>query len=199
MQTLTQGIRNNLLLGLVAFLPIAAIGYLMFKLFGVLQVVAVPLAPYVSADRYLGTAVIVVAGVLGLAVLLYMVGRLISRRMESFDVVGKQARRIIPGYGIIENILRGMAGDKMAYPPALISLMGPGTATLGFVMEDDDDAYLTVFVPSCPVMTVGAIHVVERSLVSMIDGSSTEAAACITQWGSGLRKFRGTTIPARVL
>jgi hypothetical protein len=44
-------------------------------------------------------------------------------------------------------------------------------------------------------MTAGAIHVVERSRVKLIEGSSKDAANCVTQWGLGLKKFRGLVVP----
>ena len=92
---------------------------------------------------------------------------------------------IIPGYEIIASLLRGIAGNKMSYPPALITLSAPGTALLGFVMEDKGDPYLTIFVPTAPMMTTGAIHVVERSRVRPIEGSSIDAANCVTRWSLG--------------
>lgn len=66
---------------------------------------------------------------------------------------------------------------------------------LGFVMEDDGGRYMTIFVPTAPVMTAGAIHIVERSRVNLIEASNIQAANCVTQWGLGLNKFRGETIP----
>jgi uncharacterized membrane protein len=65
-------------------------------------------------------------------------------------------------------------------------------------MEDEGDPYLTVYVPSAPVMTVGAIHVVERTRVQLIKGSSMDAANCITQWGLGLKEFRGGATPSKL-
>jgi uncharacterized membrane protein len=107
-------------------------------------------------------------------------------------------RDVIPGYEIITSLLRGMAGQKMSYAPALVTLSAPGTAVLGFVMEDEGDEYLTIFVPTAPVMTAGAIHIIERSRVQLIDASSMDAANCITQWGMGLKKLRGRTQPPKL-
>jgi len=56
----------------------------------------------------------------------------------------------VPGYQIIANLLRGIAGDKMTYPPALVTLSAPGTAVLGFIVEDEGDPYLTVYVWAGP-------------------------------------------------
>ncbi len=116
----------------------------------------------------------------------------------SFEKVESRMSDVIPGYEIIANLLRGMAGNKMSYQPALITLSAPGTAVLGFVMEDEGDPYLTVFVPTAPIMTAGTIHVVERSRVRPIEGSSMDAANCVTQWGLGLKEFRGAVTPPKI-
>jgi uncharacterized membrane protein len=65
-------------------------------------------------------------------------------------------------------------------------------------MEDEGDDYLTVFVPSAPVQTAGAVHLVERSRVQLIKGSSMDAANCVVQWGLGLKKFRGAAVPTLI-
>jgi uncharacterized membrane protein len=56
-------------------------------------------------------------------------------------------------------------------------------------MEDSGDSHVVVFVPSTPVVTVGAVHVVERSRVRMIDAKGRDAAECIGQWGLGVREL----------
>lgn len=135
-----------------------------------------------------------------LLALCYLVGAFINTQIGalSFEKVEQRACEIIPGYEIIASLMRGIAGNKMSYPPALITLSAPGTAVLGFVMEDEGDTYLTVFVPTAPVMTAGAIHVVERSRVRLIEGSSMDAANCVTQWGLGLKDFRGAATPPKI-
>jgi hypothetical protein len=47
-------------------------------------------------------------------------------------------------------------------------------------------------------MTAGTIHVVERSRVRPIEGSSMDAANCVTQWGLGLKEFRGAVTPPKI-
>ncbi len=56
-------------------------------------------------------------------------------------------------------------------------------------MEDDGRPYVTVFVPSTPVMTVESIHVVERSRVQPIEGTAKDAAECVGQWGLGMKEL----------
>jgi len=193
-------IRTNIIYGAIALMPVAVLVYILVKLFGFLKKLSEPLAPYLGTNPYFGTGLLVVATVLALLGLCYLFGALINTQIGAvvFEKVKSQMSENIPGYEIIANLLGGIAGDKMSFPPALVTLWAPGTAVLGFVMEDGGDPYLTVYVPSAPVMTVGAIHVVERSRVKLIEGSSMDAANCVTQWGLGLKDFRGGTTPPKL-
>ena len=193
-------IRTNIIYGAIALLPVAALGFILVKLLGFLRKLSEPLSQYLNTNTYLDTALLIALTIFILLALCYLFGALVNTQVGalSFDKVEKQARNIIPGYEIIASLLRGIAGNEMSYPPALITLFAPGTAVLGFVMEDEGDPYLTVFVPTAPVMTAGAIHIVERSRVQLIEGSPIEAAKCVTQWGMGMKTFRGATTPPMI-
>ena len=200
MDQLLPRIRNNIIYGAIALLPTAALVYILVYLFGFLKTLAQPLFPYLGTNPYLNTALLIALTLFALLVLCYLFGLLISTQIGAltFEKVESRIRDIIPGYEIIANLLRGIAGNEASYPPALITLTAPGTAVLGFVMEDEGDPYLTVFVPAAPVMTAGAIHVVERARVKLIEGSSVDAANCVGNWGLGLKKFRGAVAPPKI-
>lgn len=190
-------IRTNIIYGAIALLPVFIVAFITVKLFGVLKTLSEPLAPYLSINPYIGTGLLILLALLILLLICYAVGALVSTRLGALTLekVESRLRSVIPGFEIVANLLRGIAGSKMSYPPALVTLFAPGTAVLGFVMEDEGDPYLTVYVPSSPLLTAGAIHLVERSRVKLIEGSSMGAADCVTQWGLGLRAFRGSTAP----
>jgi len=201
METLKTRIRTNIIYGAIALLPVAVFAYVAVLLFGYVKEATEALAPYLSSNPYFGTGFILVLTIVALLLICYLFGALVSTQIGAltFDKVQSKLGDIIPGYEIIANLLRGFTGNKMSYRPALITLSAPGTAVLGFVMEDEGDPYLTVFVPSTPVLTAGFVHVVERSRVQLIEGSSMEAANCIGQWGLGLKEFRGAIAPALAL
>ena len=200
MRSPTHSIRTNIIYGAIALLPVAALIYILVKLYGFLNKLSEPLSQYLGINTYLDTALLIALTIFTLLALCYLFGALVKTQIGalSFDKIEKQARNIIPGYEIIASLLRGIAGNEMSYPPALVTLFAPGTAVLGFVMEDKGDPYLTVFVPTAPMMAAGAIHVVERSRVRAIEGSHMGAANCVSQWGLGLKKFRGATTPPMV-
>jgi uncharacterized membrane protein len=199
MNAMASRIRTNILYGAIALLPIAALIYILVKLFGFLKKISEPLAPYLPSNNILATALLIILTLVTLLGICYLFGVFVNTQLGavSFEKIEKRARDIIPGYEIIASLLRGIAGNKMSYPPALVTLSAAGTAVLGFVMEDEGDEYLTIFVPTAPVMTAGAIHIVERSRVQLIEASSIKAAECVTQWGMGLKKLRGSTLPPK--
>ncbi|MCK5711802.1 MAG: DUF502 domain-containing protein [Hyphomicrobiaceae bacterium] len=200
MSGLASQFRTNIIYGAIALLPLAVLVYILVKLFGFLKKLAEPLSPYLSTNPYLDIVLLLAITIFALIGLCYFLGALINTQIGalSFEKVESRMSDVIPGYEIIANLLRGMAGNKMSYQPALITLSAPGTAVLGFVMEDEGDPYLTVFVPTAPIMTAGTIHGVERSRVRPIEGSSMDAANCVTQWGLGLKEFRGAVTPPKI-
>ena len=200
MNAMASRIRTNVIYGAIALLPVAALIYILAKLFGFLKKLSEPLAPYLSSNSYLATLLLIILTLVTLLALCYLFGALVNTQLGSlsFERIETRMRNIIPGYEIIAGLLRGIAGHSMSYPPALVTLSAPGTAVLGFVMEDEGDEYLTIFVPTAPVMTAGAIHIIERSRVQLIEASSMDAANCITQWGMGLKQLRGSTQPPKL-
>ena len=190
--------RNTIIYGAIALLPVLILAYGVYKVHQLVSKVAVAIAPVLGESAFYGTGVILLMTVVSLVLLCLLMGTLVNSQLGEnvFETVQSKFGDILPGYEIVTNLMRGIAGNEKAYPPALITLFAPGTSVLGFVMEDLDDAYVTVFVPSTPVVTVGAIHVVERTRVRMIDASSRDAAECIAQWGIGAKELLQSQKPA---
>lgn len=198
MTTPKSRIRNNLIYGAIALLPLLVLAYVVFKVYGLVKNGAVAVAPVLGESSLYGTGVILVMTVAGLVLLCFIMGALVNSQLgaKTFEKVQSKFGDIVPGYEIVTNLMRSVAENDNAYPPALITLFAPGTSVLGFVMEDSGDSHVVVFVPSTPVVTVGAVHVVERSRVRMIDAKSRDAAECIGQWGLGVRELLQGAEPA---
>lgn len=199
MKDIISRIRTNIFYGAIALLPVVVLAFLIFKLFEILQKLLDGLSPYLSTSSLLGIGLLLLVTILTLLSLCFLFGVFVNTGIGALLIkrMSTGLSENIPGYNIISNLMSGMAGGKMSYPPALITLFAPGSASLGFVMEDVGGEYLTVFIPLAPIMTVGAIHLVERNRVQLIEGSSINAANCVTQWGMGLEKFRGTVEPPK--
>jgi hypothetical protein len=65
----------------------------------------------------------------------------------SFERLEKKIFIQIPGYKIISNMLKGFTEDKIkAYRRGLVQLYQPGTSVFCFVMAENDNNTMTVFV-----------------------------------------------------
>jgi uncharacterized membrane protein len=96
----------------------------------------------------------------------------------------------IPGYVLVRGLTARMAGrqeDDM-FAVALVE-MGDGLV-MAFVVEHHDDGAFTVFVPSVPTPAAGAVFIVPKERVHLVDVPFAKAASVISKWGAGARDLR---------
>ena len=127
----------------------------------------------------------------------YAVGVAVRTRIGSwsFEKLENTVLKSIPGYEIINNLLRGFAEKRTSYPAALVQLHGPGSAVLGFVVDTHDGGDLTVFVPMAPTITMGTVHVVSPECVTILEDAAIGLTQSISQWGIGSGKIEGIRVP----
>ena len=185
-----SSVKTNLIYGSIVIVPVVVVVVVLAKFIEILEKVA----KAVGLHSTFGAGIAIFLSVILLFALCYGVGALVQTKIGalSFNKFEKKVLMPIPGYNIISNILKGFAEEKIeAYRPALVQLGQPGTSMFGFVMEENGNDTTTVFVPSVPAITVGALHIVERSRVTLLEASHLEIVNCITEWGSGSSKFIG--------
>lgn len=182
--------RTNVIYGVLVLVPLSVIVLLLAKIVEILEKIAEPLGLQ-SAASVIGAAIL---AVLLVFLLCFFVGAFVRTRLGSWSLerFERSVLKQIPGYEIISNALKGFAEKKAAYRAALVRLYGPGTGVLGFVMEENGNGNLTVFVPSVPTLTVGSLHVVDRERVTLLDAGSIDVTNCISQWGIGSSKILGS-------
>ncbi len=107
------------------------------------------------------------------------VGRAVRERVE---VVFFER---LPGYGLLRSLTQRLAGDEeeQAWQPALIEI--EDALVPGFIIEELDDGRLTVFVPSVPTPLAGAVYVLARERVHVLDVPFTQAISSVSRWGAG--------------
>jgi len=181
--------RTNVIYGVLVLVPLAVIVLLLAKIVEILEKIAEPLNLQ-SATSVIGAVILAVLLVL---ILCFVVGVFVRTRLGSWSLerFERTILRQIPGYEIISNALKGFAEKKTAYRAALVRLYGPGTGVLGFIMEENDNDSVTVFVPSVPTLTMGSLHVVDRERVTMLEAGSIDVTNCISQWGIGSKMILG--------
>jgi len=92
----------------------------------------------------------------------------------------------IPGYSMVRSVTRriGNVEESAKFSPALLEVED-GALVPAFVVEEHADGRYTVFVPSAPTPAVGAIYIVARERVHLVDASFLAAVKCVSSWGVG--------------
>ena len=129
-------------------------------------------------------------GLLSLVLVLalcFLVGMAV--RTRSGRAVRERMERIfferLPGYGLLRSLTQRLAGDdeERTWQPALVEI--EDALVPAFVIEEFDDGRFTVFVPSVPTPLAGAVYVLRRERVHLLDIPFTQAIKTVSRWGAG--------------
>ena len=91
----------------------------------------------------------------------------------------------IPGYSMVRSITRriGNIEESERFAPALAEI--EDSLVPAFVVEEHADGRYTVFVPSAPTPGVGAIYIMARERVHIVDLPFLKTVKCVSSWGVG--------------
>ncbi len=129
-------------------------------------------------------------GLLSLVLVLalcFLVG--IAVRTRSGRAVRERIEKVfferLPGYALLRSLTQRLAGDseENAWKPALVEI--EDALVPAFIIEEFDDGRFTVFVPSVPTPFAGAVYVLRRERVHILEVPFTQAISSISRWGSG--------------
>jgi uncharacterized membrane protein len=110
-------------------------------------------------------------------------GRVVRERLE------KAFFERLPGYALLRSLTQRLAGEgeEQTWQPALAEI--EDALVPAFIIEELDDGRLTIFVPSVPTPFAGAVYVIERERVHILDVPFTQAVSSISRWGSGSKNL----------
>jgi len=91
----------------------------------------------------------------------------------------------IPGYRLIRDVFRRLAGEEKGATWAVALAEIEDALVPAFVVEELRDGRYSVFVPSVPTPAAGAVYILPRERVHIVDVPLRQALQCITKWGSG--------------
>ena len=128
------------------------------------------------------------AGITALALigLCFFTGLLVQTRLGQYlrDWFGRNVGRRIPMFGALSSLTKRFAGvESQQFAPIEVSLYNTDAVSLGLLVETLADGRCVVFVPSAPVATVGAVHIVLPGQIKKLDANVADTLTAITQWG----------------
>jgi uncharacterized membrane protein len=178
---------NAVVGGLLVVLPIYLAILLLLKamqsVVGLVRPIAKMLPEWLPAENVLALlAVLVISFIVGAAVRT-RAGRTVRERLE-ISLFEK-----IPGYAVIRGMTQRMAGkgDENEWKPVLAEI--EDALVPAFIVEELDDGRFTVFVPSVPTPFAGAVYILGRERVHLVDVHFTQAMKSVSRWGSGSKEL----------
>jgi len=178
---------NALIGGLLVVLPVYLAVLLLLKAMqsvaGLVRPIAGLFPEWLPAENLLALlAVLVISFVVGVAVRT-RAGRAVRERLE----ISLFER--LPGYAVIRGMTQRMAGkgDENEWQPVLAEI--EDALVPAFIVEELDDGRVTVFVPSVPTPFAGAVYILGRDRVHLVDVPFTQAMKSVSRWGSGSKEL----------
>lgn len=91
----------------------------------------------------------------------------------------------VPFYGLIKMVTRQVAGmeDAEGFTPVLAEM--EGGFVVAFQVEEFDNGFVSIFLPSSPSPTSGSVFLYPKSMVHPIQVSFFKTLRCVSKWGNG--------------
>jgi uncharacterized membrane protein len=180
-------IKSTLLSGALVILPLGLVAMIVMRIVDMLSPLSEPILAWLP--RALRHPVIVP---LLLLFLLCLVAGLLAQTRAGRRA-GTSLEEVIlnriPGYSMVRSLTRriGNVEEGEKFSPALVEI--EEALVPAFVVEEHADGRYTVFVPSAPTPAVGAIYIMTRERVHIVDAPLLTAVKCVSSWGVGSDKL----------
>ena len=182
MKWIAKSMVTGLLIIAPLYLAFLLLAGAMKKAMGLVKPIARFIPDWLPREHLLALLLILVVCVL--------VGAALGTRRGS--AIMEQAERKlferIPGYAVLRGLTQQLASggrkEESSWKPALIEI--EEALVPGFVIEELADGRCTVFVPSVPTPMAGAVYLIARDRVHLVNVGFPQAVRTISRWGSGM-------------
>ena len=183
MKGLAELTKTTLIGGLLVVLPIYLSILLLAKTLAGLMALLSPVTAAIPAGAQFRQviAILIMLAVCMLAGLLVRTG-VGLRAKNAFE---RSVLEKIPGYSLVRGLAERVSGDARegSFQPALVEI--EDALSPGFIIEELEDGRYTVLVPSVPTPAAGALFILPKERVHIIDVPFTQAVKVISKWGVG--------------
>jgi uncharacterized membrane protein len=176
-------VTNAVVGGVLVLLPIYLAVLVLLKgmqsVVGLVRPISALLPNWLPAEDFLSLLVVLITCFFVGAAVRTRAGQVVRERME-MSFFGR-----LPGYALFRSLTQRLAGesDENVWKPALAEI--EEALVPAFIVEELDDGRFTVFVPSVPTPFAGAVYILNRERVHLIDIPFTQAIQSVSRWGSG--------------
>jgi uncharacterized membrane protein len=183
MRNLLEFAKTTLVGGVLVILPFALAVIVFGKVLGVVANALDPLAELLPGGR-IGSMVLAALVIVAACFMAGIVASTAGGRQVA-DLLQERVLAKVPGYDLIRNLSRRIAGDDVGAAFAVCLAETDNGLAPALVIEEHPDGRYTVFVPAVPTPGVGAIYIMAREQVHLVDVPLAQAIQVFTRWGMG--------------
>jgi uncharacterized membrane protein len=183
MQRIAEFTKTTLIGGVLVVLPVYVSALLLIKTLSGIVALLSPVTAQLPADAQFRRIIAFL-----IVVLVCFVAGLIIRTGTGLRAKNAFERMLldkIPGYTLLRGLAGRLAGENKSemFTVALAEI--EEALVPAFIVEELDDGRYVIFVPSVPTPAAGAIYIIARERVHLVDVSFTKAVSVISKWGAG--------------
>ena len=183
MQKIAEFTKTTLIGGVLVVLPIYLSALLLIKTFSGIMALLSPVTEQLPADvqfrRIIAFLIVVVVCFVAGLILRTGVG---LRAKNAFEQLLLEK---IPGYTLLRGLAGRLAGESKSEMFAVALAEIEEALVPAFIVEELEDGRYVIFVPSVPTPAAGAIYIIARERVHLVDVSFAKAVSVISKWGAG--------------
>jgi uncharacterized membrane protein len=194
MKQVREFVTSSVLSGLLLAVPLYLAVLLLLKATGsvvhLVQPIAQLLPRWSHAEDVLALLIVLFLCFLIGVALRTASGKAVGGRIEGSVLVR------IPGYLLLRSLTKQLAGEseESAWKPALVEI--EDALVPAFIIEEFEDGRYTIFVPSSPSPFTGAVYILGRERVHLLDASLAQTIQAVSRWGSGSRDLVAAMKPS---
>lgn len=186
MRKFVSYIRATIAGGLLFLIPMMVIIFVISKVFGLLGVLAKPIAAALPFSQVAGVGVGTLITIILLLLVCFLAGIFMNTRLARRIVKWLEERVLvyIPGYAYIHARSTEWFTDETNNNWKPASIFFDDNEVICFVIDETDDR-CSIFVPDVPTPSSGSICVRAKDMVTFLPLSVSEAVLMIKQFGKG--------------
>src|SRR5262249_26234594 len=173
MKFVREFLGNALVGGLLIVVPIYLTGLVLLKgmksVAALVRPLAVLIPDWLPAENLLSLVLVLVV--------CFFIGVGVRTRVGGAvrDWVERSLFERLPGYALFRSLTQRLAGEgrESEWRPALVEI--EEALVPAFIIEELEDGRFTVFVPSIPTPLAGAVYIISRERVHLLDVPFTKA------------------------
>ena len=190
-----QFILTTVLGGLLFMVPVGFLGFILYKAFGFMMLIATPMADWIPVNTVGGVALANLIAILAIIFICFFAG-LIARNTLATGVIKQLESKVlmkIPGYTVVKGIKGGFdSKETQAFKPVALSL---GSAErIGFEIQKLADGRSMIFIPSVPNAFSGVTQILPADQITYLDAPMTQIMEYVERYGHGVELLLATKV-----